>query len=358
MAAVPGRRASGEPPTSPKMARLNNETMSRKHHGLRATILAAITLAIFALAVWALSRTLHRITLADVLDSLGRVPGHALLAAGGCAAGSYFMLTLYDYLAILGIGRRLPYPRVALTSFMAFGISHSAGLGSISGGSVRYRGYASDGLTAFEVAGIMTLVAINFFLGVGTILGLSLWLGAAQAARVLPITVDQSRVLSVVLFVVLIGYATLTFFKRQPIRLGSKIIKLPSLRLTVGQLLVASTDLCFASGTLYVLLPNHLGVSYPAFVGFYVLAIQAGVLSNVPGGLGVFESVLLLLLPGAHQDEVLGAVLLYRVYYYLAPLLLALGLLTVREAFEQRHYLQRAGNALRRWLRGGAPPAD
>lgn len=331
--------------------------MTTSPRGRRAALFSLITLAVFALAVFALSKSLHRITLAEVLDSIARVHWSALAAAAGCTAGSYFMLTLYDYLAVRGIGRRLPYRKIALTSLTAFGISHSAGLSSISGGSVRLRAYAASGLSALEVAGIMTLVAINFFLGVGSILAASLWLGAEQAARALPITATQSRAIAVGLAVVLLGYATLTLCKREPIRIGAKRIQLPSLGLTLAQLVVASIDLCFASATLYVLLPAGIGISYPAFVGLYVLAIQAGVLSNVPGGLGVFESVLLLLLPDGHRDAVLGAILLYRIYYYLVPLLVALTLLTGREAFEQRHYLRRAAAAIRRWLEFFAPQA-
>ncbi|MDE2149593.1 MAG: bifunctional lysylphosphatidylglycerol flippase/synthetase MprF [Gammaproteobacteria bacterium] len=329
--------------------------MIKPRSGRRAAAFALITLAVFVLAVYALSTNLHKISFSEVLGSIAAQSWQRLAAAAVCAAGSYLMLTGYDYLAVLGIGRRLPYPRVALTSFTAFGISHSAGLSSISGGSVRLRAYAGLGLSALEVAGIMTLVAINFFLGVGTILAISLWVGAEQAARALPISATQSRLIALALAAVLIGYALLTLLKRTPIRVGKREIQLPSLKLTLAQLLVASVDLCFAAATLYLVLPPGLGISYPAFVGLYVLAIQAGVLSNVPGGLGVFESVLLLLLPAGDNDAVLGAVLLYRVYYYLAPLLLAVALLTGREAFEQRHYLRRMLAAVRRWLEFCAP---
>lgn len=326
--------------------------MTKPRSGRRAAVFAVISLTAFGLAIYALSTTLHKISVDEILGSIASQSWRRLVGAALCAAGSYLMLTLYDYLAVLGIGRRLPYPTVAVTSLTAFGISHSAGLSSISGGSVRLRAYAGSGLSALEVAGIMTLVAINFFLGVGTILTLSLWIGANQAAQALPITAEQSRMIAAALAAVLLTYMALTLFKRSPIRVGRKQIRLPSLRLTLAQLAVSSIDLSFASATLYLLLPPQLGVPYPVFVGIYVLAIQAGVLSNVPGGLGVFESVLLLLLPGDYGDAVLGAVLLYRVYYYLVPLLLAVALLTGREAFEQRHYLARAVAVMRRCWQG------
>jgi phosphatidylglycerol lysyltransferase len=58
-------------------------------------------------------------------------------------------------------------------------------------------------------------------------------------------------------------------------------------------------------------------------MSIYVLATTAGILRHVPGGLGVFKSVVLLSLPDAPRDVLLGAVLAYRTLYYLMPLCLA-----------------------------------
>lgn len=321
--------------------------MTTAAHARHVAITVA-TLVIFALALYALSHLLREIRPGDVIASLESVSLRTLVTALGCVAGSYTMLTLYDGLAVRGIGRRLPYSHVAMTSFIAFGISHTAGLSSISGGSVRYRSYAAEGLTAFEIAGIMTLVAINFFLGVGTILGSSLVIDPHGASQALPLGEDSTRALGIALLTVVLGYLALTRFKRTPIKLGSKTMVLPSLRLSLCQLVVSSIDLCFTAGTLYVLLPADVGIHYLPFLGIFVVAIQAGVLSNVPGGLGVFESVLLLLLPGSPSDAVLGAVLLFRLLYYVLPFLLALILLTSRETLHKHGQLRRLGGWIRR----------
>lgn len=306
----------------------------------RRVILPTITVMIFGLAVYALSGLLKEIRPEDVLSSLGNVPIVKVLAAFACTAGSYFMLTHYDRLAVKGIGRKLPYVHVARTSFTAFGISHTAGLGSISGGSIRYRSYFHDGLTALEITGIMTLVALNYFLGVATLLGLSLAIGAKQQSLALPLTVVETRVAGLILLSMVAAYLTLAYFIHKPIRIGKKIIPMPGLRLSLFQMFVSCADLSFASGALYVLLPRGLGIGYIWFVGIYVMAIQAGVLSNVPGGLGVFESILFFLLPGTPSDALLSAVLLYRVIYYIVPFILALGLLTGREALHKHGHLR------------------
>jgi len=322
----------------------------------RHLALSLATLLIFALALYALSHLLREIHPADVISGLANVPLHRVLAALGCVAGSYTMLTLYDWLALRAIGWHLPYPHVAFTSFTAFGISHTAGLSSISGGSVRYRSYAAEGLTAFEIAGIMTLVAINFFLGVGTLLGSSLVIGAHGLSQALPLGVAGTRALGVALLAVVFAYLMLTRFKRTPIHLGSKTIVLPSMSLSLRQLVVSSADLSFAAGSLYVLLPTGTGIHYLSFLGIYVIAMQAGVLSNVPGGLGVFESILLLMLHGAPSDAVLGAVLLYRIVYYVMPFSLALILLTGRETLHKQGQLRQLGGWIKRQLAGKSKP--
>jgi len=54
--------------------------------------------------------------------------------------------------------------------------------------------------------------------------------------------------------------------------------------------------------------------------------VLAGVLSHVPAGLGVLESMLLLLLPDVPPDELLAAVVMYRMIYEILPLLGALAM--------------------------------
>jgi uncharacterized protein (TIRG00374 family) len=87
-----------------------------------------------------------------------------------------------------------------------------------------------------------------------------------------------------------------------------------------------------AAAVLYVLLPTHPDLSYFIFFGSYLLAQIAGIISNVPGGLGVFETVLILLIsPPIPSDQLLGALLVYRAVYYFLPLLVGVLLLALYE---------------------------
>ncbi len=290
-----------------------------------------------------------------IVAQLRQTPLSAVLACVLCTVGSYNMLTLYDYVAVRGVGKPLPWRQVAPISFMAFGISHSVGLTYLSGGSIRYRNFSLLGLSALEIAGIVALCTLTFALGVGTLLGVSLFTLSGHASAILHLPLVHIHALGVLILTLVASYALLGAIWHKPIRISGKSLQLPSPRIALAQIAVGSIDLCLAAGSLYVLVRSHSPVNYPVFVGLYVLAIQAGVLSNVPGGVGVFESVLMLMLPGGQSAGVVGAVLIYRIIYYFLPFLLALALLAAREAFASRHALRRVTGTVRRWLELVAP---
>lgn len=299
----------------------------------KSLLLAVITLAVFVIAVWVLHHSLAKLSFSDVLASMEAEPWTRVAACAFFSACSYGMLTFYDYLAVRGVRHPLPWRRTALTSFIAFAIGHSAGLSMLSGGSVRYRGYTKEGLSAFEIAGVIGLVSITFALGIGTMLGLSLLLESHQAARILHLDhAWEARVLGGAVFVLILGYLWLTQRIKRPLRIREREFRLPPFNISVRQIVVASIDLCFAAASLYVLLPDSIPLHFFSFVGLYVLALQSGVISNVPGGVGVFESVLIQLLPGGATAELVSAVLLYRFIYYFVPLVLGVGLFAGREA--------------------------
>lgn len=311
----------------------NRIPMTKAARDYKSLLLGAITLAVFVLAIWVLHKSLAKLHWSDVLTSLKAEPASRVALCVLFSSCSYGMLTFYDWLALRGVRHPLPWRRVGLTSFIAFAIGHSAGLSWISGGSVRYRGYSKEGLSGLEIAGVVGLVSVTFVLGIGTLLGFSLLWESHQAARILHLDHGhQARLIGLLIFAVILGYLALTQRVKRSLSVFGREFRLPPFPITAGQILVASIDLCFAAASLYVLLPEATSIHFFSFVGLYVLALQSGVASNVPGGVGVFESVLIELLPGGATPELVGAVLLYRFIYYFIPLVLGVGLFAGREA--------------------------
>lgn len=289
----------------------------------RHVLAAAVSLSLFVFALAMLHHELAPIQLSDIRQALYQVPAGGLLLAALGTLGSYLALTGYDAMALRHLGRALPYPRVALNSFIATTVGHNLGMALFSAGAVRLRLYTAEDLTATEVAGLAALTGLTFGVGVTFAAGLALLLEPAQSGQLLHLSPDSGRLIGVLLLVLVAVYLGFGLVRRPAIRLGNWQLHLPATGIALGQLILATADLSCAAAALFWLLPADAAVSFPAFVGVYVMAVAAGVVSNVPAGLGVFETVLLLALPGVPREGLLAAVLAYRAIYYLLPLAVA-----------------------------------
>ena len=71
-------------------------------------------------------------------------------------------------------------------------------------------------------------------------------------------------------------------------------IALPGARVAVSQILLAGADMSVSSAILYTVLPDAPGLSYLHVLSIYLAGFASGLFSGLPGGVGVFDSVLLL----------------------------------------------------------------
>ncbi len=292
-------------------------------------------------ALWWLHRALAGTPLREVLHSLAHLPVQALAIALAGTALSYAALVAYDVLALRVLQRPIPWPRAALTAFMATAVGHNVGLSLLSGGTVRLRLYGAWGLGAGEVATLSGLVAVSFGLGVTLCAGAALLLEPAATLAALHVPPALGRTAGAVLVALPLLY--LVWLARGPRTLAVHHWQLPLPSLPQGalQLLLSLIDLAAASLVLWTLLPDG-AVPWASFLGLYVLAMVLGIVSHVPAGLGVFEAVLIAGLPQVPPHALLAASLAYRAIYYLLPLalaaLLGLGMVLRTQADRTRHW--------------------
>ncbi|WP_324006610.1 bifunctional lysylphosphatidylglycerol flippase/synthetase MprF [Aeromonas hydrophila] len=248
---------------------------------------------------------------------------------------SYACLCCYDMLAVHALGKRLPWQQVGVTSFIAYTFSNTLGFALLTGSSVRYRIYSSLGLGTGEVARIIVFCSVTFFLGLLAWGGTALLVG--QATTLLPdwpLWADQ--LLNVAGGLALLAVLGYLFWPKPALVWRGHELVLPVFRTRLLQLLVALLDWMAAAAVLYVLLPGD-SVSYPVLLSAFVLASFLGVLAHVPGGIGVFEaSMSLLLAKYLPVDKLLASLLLYRCIYYVLPFLCALLLFTSQELLQQK----------------------
>jgi phosphatidylglycerol lysyltransferase len=307
--------------------------------------------------VFVLHHLLGKYHWSDILERVHAISNTKLLRAAFFTCAGYGFLTLYDALAVRFAGAHIPYPRVALISFMGYAIGHNVGLNSLSGGAVRYRAYTALGLSAKQIATIIAFGTLTFFLGASVLLGASLLSNAGMSGSILHVHAWLAIAAGVALLTGVAGYLWLVCTRHAPLRFRRFVIPVPKPAVAFAQIGISCIDMLCASSVLFVLLPHEASISFFAFAGVYLIALAAGAISNVPGGIGVFEFVLLLLLPEVPKDRLLGALVAYRAIYYFAPFALALVLLGAHEVWIHRAPVIRTARLIRALLIAVTPQA-
>jgi phosphatidylglycerol lysyltransferase len=312
---------------------------------------ALISLAIVCLALWVLYQTLHEIRLADVLQHFKELPAFSIILGFVVTAISYFVVTGYEVLVLHYLNRPIPYPRAALASFLASAFGNNIGFALFTGASVRYRIYTPIGLSTLEIAGITAMCSLTTLLGISFIFALSMLLSTGTVAEsAISLPLPLRRGIGIMILGAMAGYVIFTSIRPITLRSHDWALQLPSAKMASAQIALASFDLMLVGTLIYVLLPTHTGTNFFEFLGIFALALFAGSMSNVPGGIGVFETVLIVGLPDTPTAALLGSILLFRCIYYLTPLGLAAVLLVAHEATQQQERFAWIGNIAADWL--------
>ena len=314
-----------------------------------------LSIAVLVVAVLVLRHELHEYHLRDVVAQTKNIPDSKLALSCLLTVVGYLTLTGCDALAFHYIGKKLPYRRIALTSFIAHALGHNISFFGAS--AIRFRMLSAWNIRADDIARIIGFVALTFWLGFFLLGGVvhARW----PVALSLPgFRIDSSRPIGLLFLAVFIGYLALVLLRVGPLRLRGFELELPGPKITVLQVLLSTIDWLTASLVLYALLPASSGVSFSIFFGSYLLAVAVGLVSHLPGGVGVFETAMVLFL-GAYLpgDQILGSVFAYRIIYYLLPMFAAVVTLVVYEALERGARLGRAATMVRRSLIEVAPRA-
>lgn len=309
-------------------------------HRQRHLIGLGLSLLLFGLALLACWHLVREINPDQVRDSLAAVPPRALFAAMLATVLGFLLMLAYEWSASRYADVRLPASTLALGGFCAFAIGNAVGLSALSGGSVRYRLYTRNGLGAGDVARMSLFASLSLGISLPILAALAALFDLADASAALRLPAPLLALLAVAVLLAALTLVLLLARKRLAERpapgcwqvdLGRFSLRLPGVRMSLVQLLISSLDVLIAASVLYCLLPE--APPFSSFVLIYMLALAAGVLSHVPGGVGVFEAVLLAAFSSRIDPAgLVAAMLLYRLLYVLLPLLVAGLLLLAVEA--------------------------
>jgi phosphatidylglycerol lysyltransferase len=285
-----------------------------------------------------------------LVASLRATRSSALLLALAATAVSYAALIGYDFSGLRYARARPPLPSVFLASFCGYAIGNAVGLGAFSGGAVRYRIYTAAGLSPAQIARVILFISAAIGIGLAAIAGLGFVLSAHRVGRLLGASPEPLFAAAATLLSLATVFLVFCATRRKPIAIGPITIEPPGPALVLAQIVLTTTDVLAAAAVLWVLLPPT-GIGFVAFAAVYAAALGLGVLSHIPGGLGVFEVAILYAVGSeAPPNAIAAALVAYRAVYYLLPLLLSTVLLA---GFETRRFFgaeigERVGRAATR----------
>jgi len=318
---------------------------------LRKIVGPVLSLILFAVAVWLLHRELSTYHLADILQAFAAIPGAHLWAAVGLTILSYVVMTGYDLLAIRYIQYPLPYSKIGMASFIGYAFSNNIGMSMIAGASVRYRLYSAWGLSTPQITRVVAFCTLTLWLGFFSLGGAVFMIEPLKIPAAIHLPLPSLRTIGIVMAVVVLAFGILAAVAKTAIVIRRWEIRLPSLPLVASQLIIAILDWLLASLVLFVMLAPGTALSFPKFLAVYLLAQLVGLVSQVPGGLGVFETAIVLMLsstvPASH---IFGVLLVYRAMYYWLPLGAAAFLLGAQEIMRKRERLDIFVRLFEKWV--------
>ena len=284
-----------------------------------------ISIGIATIAFIALSKALKGVDFAEVLAAMRLTTATSIALSLGLVALSYGSLTLYDWLALRMIGRGdIPFRIAALASFTSYPIAHGTGAVLLVSSTIRYRIYAPYGIGVADVARICFLTGLTFWLGNLTALGLSTLYEPEAISRIDHLSPGLNRALAIAVLGGILFYVGWTWNGSR--RFGRKhwAVPLPSGGNVFLQIGIGLVELGAAALAMYVLIPTGADIGVARVVVVFIAATLLGFASHAPAGIGVFDATILIGLGGEHNEPLLAALLLFRLFYHLTPFVLSL----------------------------------
>lgn len=282
-----------------------------------------LAIPILGIALWLLYKELKHYNVHDVLSALRQITPGRLALALGLVAVNYTVLIAYDWLAVWYLKLQVPLRRVALAALIAYVTSYNFGV-LLGGTSIRYRFYSRWGLSLPEIARLVAVITLTCWLGLFALAGVVFLIVPLHIPGEVGLLIKNIHVLGLLLLAAVVAYYAFGALKWMPRFLRKHQFEIPPVWVTTGQIIIAGSDFALAGAVLYVLLAPWTTAGYALVLGIYLLATVTSYISHVPGGLGVFELIVLTLLP--HTDlsakaHILSALLAFRVIYFLLPLI-------------------------------------
>ena len=289
----------------------------------------SLEVIIFIAAMFFIHKELQKYNMNDLKMSLENIPLWAILLIIIFVILDYLILTGFDILAFKYQNYKFPIKETMFTSFISFAFSNSVGLSGLTASGIRINLYSAWGIPYKTIINVVIFCYITYWLGLLWIGGVFLSFSPVNLANLhLPfkMPIENSFYIGVLLLLIAVTFTAIRFIKYNA-----------TLKLYFTRILLALGDWICIAFILYFALPDENKINFFHFLPIFILAQTFGVISNVPGGIGVFDLIILTLLNNTYSsDKIIGALLIYRISYFFIPLLIAFIAFTLYHIFHKK----------------------
>jgi phosphatidylglycerol lysyltransferase len=295
-------------------------------------ILIPLGFLVFIAALAVLQNQLKNLSYSDIINALKAIPGLRIAAAMGLAFSYYLLLGGYDIVAFKYIGAKVPLRArdILFTCFVSNVLGSNTGYSMLFGGSVRYRLYSIHNVSMVDVTKVLFFSSATIWLGLLAVGGVIFTVAPVSLSSVTNFNFS-TRWIGIFFLAMLAAYVSFSALRSRPIRIFKWTVSFPNINIVLSQIVLATADWIIASLTLYMLMPSG-EISYFVLLKVFLVSQLLGIISQVPGGMGIFEVAINGLLPNAAGNPgVIGGLLAYRAIFYFFPLAVALCMLAAYE---------------------------
>lgn len=286
---------------------------------------------------WLLYKEVHTTSLVEVGDALRAISWHHYLLAALATLGAYWALAWYDRIALIHLGHRLSWFFISVVSFTSYALAHNIGASVISGAIIRYRAYSTKGLSAAETTMLAAFCTFTFAFGC-IVISAFVFIGEpGLVSRLIDIPLWVVRLTGFIMLAGIVFYVAASAFHLPSLKIRNFTLSYPNLPVTIRQLIAGPLEIMSAAAIIYFTLPEQGNPGYFIILGIFVISFSLALLSHAPGGLGVLEYTFVLALPEMAKPDVLAALIVFRAFYLIIPLLLSIPVIVL---FERAKFME------------------
>jgi len=312
----------------------------------------------FILALAVLYHELRDHHLQDIISQLKSLSNFKVFVAAFMIILNYLVMTGYDFLAFRFIHHPLPYSKIAPISLISYAFSNNMGAFMFGGAPVRYRLYSSIGISAIDITNIIIFCSLSLWIGFLALGGIVFFTGHFTIPHIFNLPLVPVRLIGLLFLLLVSGYILINILRKEPLKIGKWAFPPIPVSIALWQIILSALDWVLAGLILYLFLPSPASLPYLEFLGVFLLAQFIGIVSTVPGGLGVFESVMLIMLsPVETPSSIIAALLLFRGMFYLLPLMVSSAALVTGEIMRRKAVAKKAAFYIWRWVSRLTPHA-